>query len=69
MRYRCATPQEDDASLREAFLPLDEYGKVSEYEGEHIAVAAATVAADLINTVGFDAPAVCLNLGNLAPTV
>ena len=68
-RYSCSTPQEDEASLREALLPLDEYGEVSEHEEEHMAVAAAIVAADLGNTGGFDAPAVRHNLDDFAPRV
>ena len=47
-----------DASFRGASLSSGEYGETSEYNEQHMAVAATTVAADLIKTGGFDAPAV-----------
>ena len=49
-QYCCAMPQESDASLREALFSYDEYGETSEYNGQHIAVAAAMVAGAPIKT-------------------
>ena len=69
IRYVYAMPQAVDASLREAFLSGDEYCEVSEYNEQNIAVAATTIAADLMKAAGFGAPAVCRNPGSFAPTV
>ena len=68
-RYRCATPQEDEASFHEALLSAGECGEVSEYGEEHMAVAATTRAAALIKTGVVGAPAAYRNLDSLAPTV
>ena len=62
MRYSCAIPHVDDASFREAFLSVDEYGEVSEYEERHMEVAAAMIVAALSKTGGFSAPVVYHNV-------
>ena len=61
--------EESDASLLGASLSFGEYGETSEYNEQHMAVAATMVAADLIKTGGFDAPAVYRKLDVFATTV
>ena len=66
-QYCYVAPQESDASWRDAIVSDDTHCEVSDYGHHNQAIAAAPIAADLIKTAGFDAPAVPHNLDSFVP--
>ena len=67
--YVSTLPQGPDADLHAALLSVGQYDEVHEHTQEQMAVAATMVAADLICSGGFGAPAVYRNMNTFAPSI
>ena len=67
--YGYTTPQDPGAELHEALFPDGAYKEETGYDDVQMAIAATAIAADLIKTGGFYAPAAYRNLGVSAPAI
>ena len=65
--YIFTLPQGPGADLHAALLPVGQYDEVHEHSQEQMAVAATMIAADLISSGGFGAPAVYRNMDTFVP--
>ena len=67
--YAYSLPQNEGGELISALLSIGQYEYKSEFSSTQLAIAATMMAADLINTAGFDPPTVFRNLDSFVKAV